>query len=176
MFRLMMLTGQRRGEVLNIDWTELDRVRSEWLLPAEKSKNGRGHLISLSSESRRILDTQAGGKKWPASGLVFRSSRGTRLSGFSKIKRDWDQRIDRKLWAEDAGSVRFPWRLHDIRRTVATGMQTLGVRTEVIEAVLNHQSGLRSGLVSTYQRYDYHVEKAEAMALWGAHVAALTNR
>ncbi|HET6526310.1 hypothetical protein [Sphingopyxis sp.] len=68
-----------------------------------------------------------------------------------------------------------PWRLHDIRRTVATGMQAPGIRTAIIEAVLNHKSGTLAGLVGVYQCYDFQKEKRAALELWGRHVEQLTK-
>ncbi len=65
------------------------------------------------------------------------------------------------------------WRLHDIRRTVATGLQRLGVRLEVIEAVLGHVAGSRAGIVGVYQRHRFEAETREALSLWAEHVAGL---
>ena len=55
------------------------------------------------------------------------------------------------------------WTLHDLRRTLATGLQRLGIRLEVTEAVLNHVSGSRAGIVGVYQRHDYFDEKRQAL-------------
>ena len=68
-----------------------------------------------------------------------------------------------------------PWRLHDLRRSVATGLQRLGVRLEVIEAVLGHVSGSRAGIVGVYQRHRFDTEAREALALWGEHVMRLLD-
>ena len=64
-----------------------------------------------------------------------------------------------------------PWRIHDIRRTVATGIQALQDRTEIIEAVLNHLAGTKSGIVGVYQCYSYQEEKRQAMK---RHIKKLT--
>ena len=58
--------------------------------------------------------------------------------------------------------------LHDFRRTCATGLQKLGVRLEVTEAVLNHKSGSVSGIVAIYQTHDWKVEKRDALEAWAA--------
>ena len=68
-----------------------------------------------------------------------------------------------------------PWTLHDFRRTVATGLQRLGISLQVIEAVLGHVSGSRAGVVGTYQRHSFGPEKAAALEAWGAHVMALVE-
>ena len=62
------------------------------------------------------------------------------------------------------------WRLHDLRRTVATGMQRLGTRLEVTESALNHISGSKAGIVGVYQTHDYADEKREALNSWAQHV------
>ena len=68
-----------------------------------------------------------------------------------------------------------PWRLHDLRRSVATGLQRLGVRLEVIEAVLGHVSGSRAGIVGVYQRHRFEAEAREALAAWAAHLQRLLD-
>jgi hypothetical protein len=63
--------------------------------------------------------------------------------------------------------------VHDLRRTVATGLQRLGVRLEVTEAILNHISGSRGGIAGIYQRHDWAAEKRAALDAWAAHVASI---
>lgn len=166
LFRLLILTGQRRGEVVGLRWSELDREAAEWKLPSARSKNRRSHVIPLSCQAIAELDLIAGGVFWPCDGIVLESSHGTVLSGFSKIKKEWDRQIASLLKAGNGPSHAVPWRLHDLRRTVATGMQALQIRTEVIEAVLNHFSGMKAGIVSVYQCYDYRAEKKMALDKW----------
>jgi integrase len=170
LFRLLLLTGQRRGEVVGLQWSELDRNCAMWRLPAERSKNRRAHFVPLSHAAIAELDSIADGDNWPETGLVLQSARCTKLSAFSKSKVDWDRRIQEMLCGCGPDFM-ADWRLHDIRRSVATGMQALQIRTEIIEAVLNHQSGTRDGIVSVYQRYDYEVEKRLALNLWAEHIA-----
>jgi integrase len=95
--------------------------------------------------------------------LVFPGLRGT-FNGFSKAKA-----------ALDAKSSVRDWRLHDLRRTMATGLQRLGVRLEVTEQVLNHVSGSRAGIVGVYQRHDFASEKRAALEAWGEHVLAIVG-
>jgi len=174
-FRLMILTGQRRGEVIGLDWSELQREGSRWDLPTERSKNGRPHLVPLSKQAIALLDAVACGKDWPSHGSVFLSSYGTRLSAFSKVKEKWDAMIFRRMRSAEESAVLAPWWIHDIRRTVATGMQALQIRTEIIESVLNHLSGTKSGIVGVYQCYPYQEEKRQAMKQWGRHIKKLTT-
>lgn len=176
LFRLLILTGQRRGEVVGLTWSELSREEASWHLPAARSKNRCGHLIPLSAASIAVLDSVAGDDVWPTDGLVLRSSQATPLSAFSKIKIDWEARIAKVLRAARGTGYIAPWRIHDLRGSVATGMQTLQIRTEIIEAVLNHLSGVRGGLVGVYQRYDFQAEKRQAMNAWGEHVLNLARQ
>lgn len=166
LLKLLMLTGQRREEVAGLSWEELDRAGSTWILPAARSKNGKPHLVPLSAPALAVLDEVAGGDEWPARGLVFSTTGTTPVSGFSKVKRRLDDHLGAAL-----GEPAPPWRLHDLRRTVATGLQRLGIRFEVTEAVLNHSSGSRSGIAGVYQRYDWALEKRDALTAWGDFIS-----
>ncbi len=168
-FRLLVLTAQRREEVARMDWAELDREAAEWVLPGSRTKNGKPQHVPLSDPSVAVLDGLAGGTSWPGRGLVLSTTGKTPISGFSKAKKRLDVLMSAAL------TDRFtPWRAHDIRRTVATGLQRLGVRFEVTEAVLNHVSGARSGIAGVYQRYDWRSEKRAALNDWAAHVLTVS--
>ena len=93
---------------------------------------------------------------------------------FSRAKTEMDALILKARRERDPDAVPLPdWRLHDLRRTAATGMQRLGVRLEVTEAVLGHVSGSHAGIVGIYQRHSFEHEAREAVALWAAHVQRL---
>lgn len=169
-YRLLILTGQRREEVAGINWDELDRDAATWTLPGPRTKNAKAHIVPLSSLAIQLLDDRAGGKTWPSERLLFTRTGKTAFSGFSKAK----ARLD-ALLAEDAeGGVELePWRVHDLRRTVATGLQRLGVRFEVTEAVLNHVSGAKAGVAGVYQRHNWSSEKRVALNKWARHLSGL---
>jgi len=183
MFRLLIATGQRREEVGGLEWAELDQSTLTWTLPAKRAKNGHAHIVPLNTLAIAELDGLClGGKeqptKWPKRGLVFSTTGKTPVSGHSRAKSRWDRQISNKELkrAEDAGEVPTlikPWRLHDLRRTTATGLQRLGVRFEVTEAILNHVSGSRSGVAGVYQRHDWKDEKRAALDAWSEHVSRL---
>lgn len=175
--RMLIATGQRREEVAGMQWAELDRSAMLWTIPAARAKNGVAHDVPLSEMARDLLDGVAGGEKWRKRGFVFSTTGKSAISGFSKAKR----RIDDAMLAaarkaaeqagDDPADVILPhWRLHDLRRTFATGLQRLGIRLEVAEACLNHVSGSRAGIVGVYQRHDWKDEKRVAMNAWAAHV------
>lgn len=163
--RLLILTGQRRGEVAGMRWEELDLDRSTWTLPGERTKNGHAHTVPLPDEAVTLLRTVMRRK---GAEFVFEGPRKTAMSGFGKMKARLDEALDEA--AKEANSKVLPWVLHDMRRTMATGLQRLGVRLEVTEAVLNHVSGSRSGIVGVYQRHGWQTEKAAALKGWTAHV------
>jgi integrase len=171
-FKLLLLTGQRREEVAGLEWSELNRSAREWWLPRYRTKNAKEQLVPLSNPAIEVLDFIAGGVSWPKAGLVFTTTGRTPISGFSKAK----ARLDAMLASEmPSPTGSNPWRAHDIRRTLATGLQRLGVRFEVTEAVLNHVSGSRSGVAGVYQRYDWAEEKRDALDNWGSYVLKLVG-
>jgi integrase len=180
--RLLILTGQRRGEVAGMTWGEISEDLTTWALPAERTKNGVAHSVPLSPSARDLLrallpdegkdakrvlnDRRASGE------LTLPGAVGTPFAGWSKAKRSLDRAIvDTR--AKEVGaspSPLAPWSVHDLRRTVATGLQRLGVRLEVTEAVLNHISGSRGGISGVYQRHDWADEKRAALDAWAAHI------
>jgi integrase len=181
-YRILLGTGQRREEVSGLDWRELKRAASEWLLPAERAKNGIANVIHLSSLVIAELDGLAGGEKWPRRGLVFSTTGKTAVSGYSKAKGRLDAavlelaRSEAEKAEDDPEHVELPpWRVHDLRRTFATGMQRLGVRFEVTEAVLNHVSGSKAGVAGVYQRHDWKQEKKDALNAWAAHIERVVS-
>ena len=170
--RLLMLTGQRREEVAGMTWAELSEDLATWTIPATRTKNGIPHLVPLSQPASKILqvlrsdgpgDVQ-GAHQRAKLALVLSGERGTTFSGWSKAKS-----------ALDTASGVSGWWLHDLRRTLATGLQRLGVRLEVTEAVLNHLSGSRAGVVGIYQRHDWAEEKRAALDAWSAHLLAVVE-
>jgi integrase len=168
LIRLLILTGQRRGEVAGMRWDELDLDACEWRMPGSRTKNHVPHTVPLAPAAVDLLSTI---KRRRDAEVVFEGPRGTSVSGFGKMK----MRLDATL-ATTTGRTPEPWVLHDIRRSVATGLQRLGVRLEVTEAVLNHVSGSRSGIVGVYQRHGWTQEKRAALDAWAAHVLVAAAR
>ena len=135
-------------------WDELDLTAGTWALPGERTKNGHPHTVPLTAEAVALLRTV---KRRAGAALVFEGPRQTAFSGFGKLKDSLDTAMDAA--AKEAGRTVTPWTMHDLRRTMATGLQRLGVRLEVTEALLNHVSGSRSGIVGVYQRHGWETEK-----------------
>jgi len=105
---------------------------------------------------------------------VFSTTLETAVSGFSRAKRRLDGIMLEILQAERPDAALAAWRSHDLRRTAATGMAGLKFPPQVIERVLNHVSGVRAGLTSVYQRFEYADEQCAALAAWGARIEQLT--
>ncbi|KQM98734.1 tyrosine-type recombinase/integrase [Sphingomonas sp. Leaf25] len=164
--RLLIATGQRREEVSGLDWSELNRADRLWRIPGTRTKNGEPTTVPLNDLAVAELDAVARGDKWPKRGRTFTTSSGEGFTAYSKGK----DKLDATVAA--AGDPLPAWRLHDLRRTLATGLQRLGVRFEVTEAVLNHVGGSRAGVAGVYQRHDWKQEKRDALDAWGRHVAA----
>src|SRR5262249_44674223 len=158
--RLLILTGQRRNEVADLRWNEVDLENRVLHLPKERTKNGRAHDVPLSASALAII---AGLPRLVDVGHVFTLKRKP-VTSFAGMK----CRLDAACGVSN-------WTLHDLRRTVASGLQRLGVRLEVTEAVLNHRSGSMAGIASVYQRHDYRDEKADALARWADYVDAVAS-
>src|SRR5262249_28455183 len=160
--RLLILTGQRSSEVLDMKRGEI--AGDLWTLPKERCKNGHEHTIPLTAQAMAIIEAA------PIIGdgdYVFSTGGGNyRLGNNMSHSKD-------KL--DEIMKPKAPWTLHDIRRTMATGLQRLGVRLEVTESVLNHKSGSLKGVAGIYQRHDYASEKRDALARWADYVEALVS-
>lgn len=178
-YRLAILTGQRREEVAALRWAELDRGTKEWTIPGERTKNGLVHIVHLTDPVVAELDAIAGGEAWPRSGYVLTTTDRSPISGFSKAKKALDAKVVEHRQDEAGAGVEVEalpaWRVHDLRRTVATGFQRLGVRFEVTEAALNHVSGAKGGVAGIYQRHDWKDEKRAALDAWARHVQAIAH-
>jgi integrase len=165
--KLLLLTGARRTEIAEMRWSEIDMAARVWTLPAARSKNKVAHTIPLSDQAIEILNDL---KRVESKGdFVFTFGR-VAVQGFARKKIELDAAI-----AADNGAPIAGWTYHDLRRTLATNLQKLGVRLEVTEAVLGHTSGSRSGIVGVYQRHDWADEKRQALASWARRLEAIVS-
>ena len=164
MYQLLILTGARRNEIAALRWSEIkdDTI----ILGRERTKVGKVHSIPLSPQALAIIKqmpriaSPAGGD----SDFVFTVTGRNPAVDFSGSKR----RLD-------AITKIPPWRIHDLRRTVATGLQRLGINLQVIEAVLGHVGGSRSGIVGVYQRHSFDAEKRTALEAWAREVERIVD-
>lgn len=168
--QLLARTGQRRCEVSGMRWEEISFKDAAWQIPGSRTKNKQDHLCPLSQESLEILlsiEPELSMRK----GYVLSTSGKSPISGFSKIKLRLDELISAHIGRhnEDSGTEpeQMPkWVYHDLRRTLATGLQKMGVPIAHTEALLNHISGETGGITGVYQLHDYWPEKVAAMDLW----------
>lgn len=165
--RLLILTAQRREEVGAMADNEVNLETATWTIPASRTKNGRTHEVPLSALA---LSTLEGKPRIAGREMAFGRGAGG-FSGWSQSK----SRLDARIAA--SGVTVAPWRLHDLRRTAATMMaEDLSVTPHVIEAVLNHVSGHRSGVAGVYNRASYRNEKREALSRWADHVETMVRQ
>ncbi|NDE90124.1 MAG: site-specific integrase [Alphaproteobacteria bacterium] len=157
LIKVLLLTGQRRSEVAEMCWDEIsDNV---WIIPKARTKNNTVHYVPLTDFVKHHLD-----KNNNLSKLIFTTNGETPVSGFSKMK----DRLD------ELSSV-TEWRIHDLRRTAATGMARLGIAPHIVEKVLNHKSGEIRGVAAVYNRHTYIEECQNALTAWSSHIKLLTQ-
>ena len=163
MVQLLTLTGERRGEVANMQWGELDLQKRVWSLPRERVKNNRQHDVPLSPQAVAIIE------RIPriSDRFVFSLNGTAPFNGFGKNR---DRLV--ALLPADTPS----WVIHDLRRSAASGVEQLGIRLSVIEKVLNHVSGSFAGIVGVYQRHEFADEKRAALQRWADYVRRLVDK
>jgi integrase len=166
--RLLILTACRRQEIGGLLWNEIDYDKGAIILPGERVKNGNAHTVPLSDAAIEIIRsvprqlhraTVFGGHRRNSSGFGF--------TDWYTGKQDLDRRIK--------GSAE-PWKLHDLRRTVATKLaEDLGIQPHLIEEILNH-TAYKSGVAGTYNKAAYEKDKRAALAKWAEQVAEIVAR
>jgi integrase len=164
--RLLLLTACRRDEIGGLQWSEIDLQSGKLMLPPERTKPGRALELPLVATARAILESAP---KRVRREYVFGQTGGA-FGAWS-----WSTLALHGRIAAVEGRALPHWTLHDLRRTVRTGMSKLGVAPHVAELVLNHVAH-RSGVVGIYDHHDYQPELAEALAKWEAHLLAIVDR
>lgn len=151
--KLLILTGQRKGEITQLTGAMIGEetiTLSSWL-----AKNSREHTFPLGNAAKAIL-----APPHPRDAYIFPAlGKTTPFNGHSPCKRKLDKRCGVSEWT-----------LHDLRRTFASGLASIGVQLPVIERLLNHISGSFAGIVGVYQRYDFMPEMRDAITRWEEHV------
>lgn len=185
--RALILTGQRRSEVAEMRWSEVDLDRAVWVLPASRMKGDVEHRVPL---SQSMLDLLVAVPRHKKCDFVFagepRRAKGAKgeaatvrpaIAGFSDGKERLDTAIHAARIEADPGAEAMPsWRLHDLRRTFSTGCAKLRIPQEVTEAAIAHRSGKQSGVAGVYNVYEYEDEKRTAMETWARHVMSILGR
>ena len=153
-FKLRLTTAQRGGEVLAMKWPDVDFSTGWWTIPGESTKNSLPHRVPLSAQSVRILKKikeTAAHSDW-----VFPSPRGQgRIENVQKAM----------VRFRTASGVDF--RAHDLRRTAASHMASMGISRLTIQKILNH---VERGVTAVYDRHSYDAEKRQALEIWGKKI------
>jgi integrase len=169
-YKLRLLTAQRGGEVVGMRWAEVDLDGRWWTIPAERSKNGLTHRVWLSTpvvrmlERARTREVQAEAKRArrqrrdprPVEHVFPGRSPGAAIIGTKRAKSE----------IADAAGIDH-WTGHDLRRTAASGMASMGIPRVTIARVLNHAE---AGITAVYDRHSYDREKKDALDRWAKHI------
>lgn len=168
LFKLLLLTAQRRDELAQATWAEFDLDKALWTLPRERTKNDKAHVVHLSVGAVDLLRALPGlGDK----GYLFTTTGTSPVSGFGRAR----ERLAAAIADLNGGEAIEPFTLHDLRRTAATGMAGLGIAHHVVDRVLNHTAGAISGVARIYNRHEYSAERRAALEAWACHVERLVN-
>ena len=177
---MLALTGQRKSEVAEARWSEIDLTRKLWTIPAERMKADAAHVVPLSDDVIAILgsgknDKVCGLPRFKKGDYLFSTTFGKKpVNGFSKAKERLDKRMLRswralgRVSGKDRRKAQIePWVIHDIRRTMRTGLSALPVSDLVRELVIAHT---KPGLHKVYDQHAYREEKRHALELWAARL------
>ncbi|MDQ6869841.1 MAG: tyrosine-type recombinase/integrase [Pseudomonadota bacterium] len=155
--RLLLLSGQRLREVAEMAWDEVDVEKRLWIIPPGRMKGDAAHIVPLSPEAIAILEVLP---RW-AGPFVFSTTSGRRpIANFSGIK----EKLDVLMPGVD------PWRFHDLRRSMRTGLSALRIADTVSELCIAHT---QKGLHKIYDQHVYLDEKRNAFDAWANHVLAI---
>lgn len=155
--RLLLLTGQRKTEVAGIEWAELDLKAGIWTIPPDRYKTGIEHAVPLPAPVVDLIHAVPR----ICNRYVLSTRPGTHFSGYNKAK----ARLDELSGVND-------WRLHDLRRTVRTGLAGLKVEPDIAERVVGHVIG---GVRGVYDRHRYIDEKRDALERWAQHLGGIVH-
>lgn len=153
LFRILLLTGQRSGETRQMRWDHI--VDNTWIIPNNLTKNNQEQSVPLPLQVQQILSNREN-----ESELVFPSFTGEPLK--------WMYCANERIRKEMKSTV--PWRVHDLRRTCATGLERLNISDSVIAAILNHTKIGRIGVTGRYARHGFEDEKRRALQMWAGYV------
>ena len=158
--KLRLLTAQRGGELQSMEWPELDLETGWWTIPGSKTKNGLTHRVFLTAQSLRVIDEARKICAGSSSQYVFPGPRGGHIENVQKAI----QKI------RVATGISFTG--HDLRRTAATQMTSMGIPRFTVQKILNH---VEPGVTKIYDRYSYDAEKREALEAWSKRLMLMVS-
>ncbi len=174
--KLILLTGQRPGEVVGMRWEEIDEKAAVWTIPAARRKTEDGHTVHLTAVALDLLrkaeaEVQRLSERrgWKPSGYVFEHREGqpATRAGLSKALYRYADALGIKEHA-DFGR----WHPHDLRRTCRTRLAEIGISQEVAERVIGHK---QQGVVAVYNAHKYAVEIRAALEAWERRLLAIID-
>src|SRR5262249_1199026 len=157
--KLLVYTGCRRDEIARLRWEEVDLEGGRLMLPGARTKNRRPLVLALPAPALQILQSVT-----HRDGPCVFGDRHHGFSGWTFAKRQLDARLTA------AGTPLPHWTLHDLRRSMRTGLGRLGIPPHICELAINH---VQPGIVATYDKYRYEAEVGAAIARWAEHVTAV---
>jgi integrase len=166
--QLLALTGQRRSEVFEAAWDEINLKAATWVIKSARSKNGAEHIVFLSEPALEILRNLPRMKGSP---YLFTTTGTSPASGISRAK----ARLDSLIMVANGGRAIPSWRLHDLRRTFVSGCARLRIPSEVTERAINHVSESFGGVRGVYNVHAYEDERRHAMQAWANHLGSVAN-
>ncbi len=168
-YKLLMLTGQRKGEVSDAQWSEFDFTRALWTVPPERFKSGQSHIVPLAPDAVSLLQSlpeQEGD-------CLFSTTEGHKpINGFSRAKSALDAAMLAELRKTDPDAALSHWTFHDVRRTVRTRLSALKIQRDVAELVIGHG---KKGLDRVYDHHEFEPEMREALARWAGALREIVN-
>ena len=170
--KLLILTLQRRSEIGDLGWSEIDSAERQILIPERRTKNSRPHIVPLSAAARAIIESVPKREKRD---LLF-GRRGGGYGGWTNSKAELDTRIAAACKRAGLDRSMPHWTLHDLRRTGSTQLHERGIaQPHVVEAILNHISGHQAGVAGVYNKALYLAERRTALEAWGERITQLVN-
>ena len=160
--KVQLAIGARCGEVAGMMAEEVDSMEWVWTLPAERSKNGRERITPLVGIAREIVE-----RRLPKAGPVFASETETPLTA---------SHVGQTLHKRRARLPIDHFTTHDLRRTFATALDSMGVSIELIAAIVGHNSAVNrqaKTLVRHYLRTDKLKQKRAALEAWNRRLTAI---
>jgi integrase len=154
------LLGLRRSEVAKATWSEIDLGKKIWVIPAKRTKSNAPHAVPLSADAMKVLEALP---RFNEGDFIFSLKFGRKpVNAFSRAKHIFDKALKVELGTKPNHFV-----IHDIRRTVRTGLSALPVSDLVRELVIGHT---KPGLHKVYDQYSYLNEKRHCLELWAARL------
>jgi integrase len=166
--KLLILLGCRREEIGGLRWSEIDVDKAILTIPGARTKNGEDLILPLPAPAMEIINSipRQVGRDFLFGAAGFK--------GWDRSKKALLKAISDKAKKTQTDEM-APWRLHDLRHTLSTGMHELGIDPHVVEAVINHVSGHKAGVAGRYNHSTYTSQKAQALARWADHIESIVT-